>query len=79
MSLISRTDQRMLDIRLQISYLKISSNNRTPMSFKLACNLITRETVWITVKDGITLELNPIEVCAEYREKYASDVKKVTI
>ena len=49
------------------------------MSFKLACNLITRETVWVTVKDGITLELNPIEVCAEYREKYASDVKKVTI
>ena len=69
----------MLDIRLQISYLKISSNNRTPMSFKLACNLITRETVWITVKDGITLELNPIEVCAEYRKKYASNVKEVTI
>jgi hypothetical protein len=49
------------------------------MSFKLACNLITRETVWITVKDGIPFELNPIEVCAEYREKYASNVKEVTI
>jgi hypothetical protein len=49
------------------------------MSFKLACNLITRETVWITVRDGIELHLDPIKVCAEYREKYASDVKEVTI
>jgi len=49
------------------------------MSFQLACNLITRETVWIRVKNGIPFELNPIEVCAHYREKYASDVKEVTI
>jgi len=79
MLLISRTDQKMLDIKLWISYLKISSNNRTPMSFKLASDLITKKRVWITVKDGIELHLNPIEVCAEYREKYASNVKEVTI
>ena len=69
----------MLDIRLQISYLKISSNNRTPMSFKLASDLITKKRVWITVRDGIELHLDPIEVCAEYRKKYASNVKEVTI
>jgi len=47
--------------------------------YKLNYDIITRETVWITVKDGIPFELNPIEVCAEYREKYASNVKEVTI
>ena len=49
------------------------------MSFKLASDLITKKRVWITVRDGIELHLDPIEVCAEYREKYASDVKEVTI
>jgi hypothetical protein len=49
------------------------------MSFQLACDLKTQETVWITVKNGIQLELNPIEVCAHYRKKYASDVKQVTV
>ena len=49
------------------------------MSFKLNYDIITRETVWIRVKNGIPFELNPIEVCAEYREKYASNVKEVTI
>jgi hypothetical protein len=49
------------------------------MSFKLACNIQTRQTVWVTVKNGIQLELDPIKVCSHYRETYASDVKKVTI
>jgi hypothetical protein len=49
------------------------------MSFKLACNIQTRQTVWITVKNGIQLELDPIQVCSHYRQKYASDVKKVTV
>jgi hypothetical protein len=49
------------------------------MSFKLASDLKTRQTVWITVKNGIQLELDPIQVCSHYRQKYASDVKKVTV
>ena len=49
------------------------------MSFKLASDLKTRQTVWITVKNGIQLELNPIQVCAHYRETYASDVKHRTV
>jgi hypothetical protein len=49
------------------------------MSFKLNYDIITKKRVWATVKDGIILHLDPIEVCAEYREKYASNVKEVTI
>jgi len=49
------------------------------MSYQLACDLITRETVWIRVKNGIPVELNPIEVCAYYRKKYAKNVKTVTM
>jgi hypothetical protein len=45
------------------------------MSFQLASDLKTRQTVWI--RDGKTYD--PIKVCAHYRETYASDVKQVTV
>jgi hypothetical protein len=47
--------------------------------FRLAANIETKETVWILDKNGEQLEMNPIQVCAFYRQKYASDVKKVTV
>jgi hypothetical protein len=77
---ISRTDQKMLDIRSQILYLRISSNpEHMAHAFRLAANTKTQETVWIVDKNGEQLVMNPIQVCAYYRKKYASDVKKVTI
>jgi hypothetical protein len=45
------------------------------MSFQLASDLKTRQTVWIC--NGKTYD--PIQVCSHYRETYASDVKKVTV
>ena len=45
------------------------------MSFKLASDLKTRQTVWIC--NGKTYD--PVKVCGHYAEKYASDVKKVTL
>jgi hypothetical protein len=45
------------------------------MSFKIACDIKTRQTVWIC--NGKTYD--PIQVCAHYRQKYASDVKRVTV
>ena len=45
------------------------------MSFQLASDLKTRQTVWI--RDGKTY--NPIKVCATYRETFAYEVKRVTV
>jgi hypothetical protein len=49
------------------------------MSFTLASNLETQQRVWITVKDGIPVELDPIKVCAQYRDKYSHEIKQVTV
>jgi hypothetical protein len=45
------------------------------MSFQLASDLKTRQTVWIC--NGKTYD--PIKVCSHYREKYAHEVKRVTV
>lgn len=47
-------------------------------SFRLAANIETQKTVWVVDKNGEQLEMDPIQVCAYYRKKYASDVKRVT-
>lgn len=48
-------------------------------SYRLAENIQTRETVWILDKNGEQLEMDPVQVCAFYRKKYAHEGKRVTI
>lgn len=48
-------------------------------SFRLAANIQTHKTVWIVDKNGEQLEMDPIQVCAYYRKKYALDVKRMTV
>jgi hypothetical protein len=47
-------------------------------SFRLADNIETQQTVWVLDKEGKQLELDPIQVCAFYRKKYAHEVRRVT-
>ena len=47
-------------------------------SFRLAESIETRQTVWILDKEGKQLEMDPIQVCAYYRKKYAHEGKRVT-
>ena len=45
------------------------------MSFQLASDLKTRQTMWIC--NGKIY--NPVKVCGHYAEKYAHEVNRVTI
>ena len=48
-------------------------------SYRIAADIETRQTVWIVDKNGEHFEMDPIQVCAYYRKKYAKNVKSVTI
>jgi hypothetical protein len=46
--------------------------------FRLASDLKDQKTLWVVDKNGEQLVMDPVQVCAFYRKKYESDVKRVT-
>ena len=58
---------------------KSTTNQLMARSYRIAADIETRQTVWIVDKNGEHFEMDPIQVCAYYRKKYAKNVKTVTI